>query len=30
VYRVLHEGVAPTVALDELLRLRAGRDVAWA
>ena len=29
VYRVLHEGVAPQVALDELLRMRAGRDVAW-
>ncbi|MFO0563187.1 MAG: NAD(P)H-dependent glycerol-3-phosphate dehydrogenase [Polyangiales bacterium] len=30
VYRVLHEGIAPTIALDELLRMRAGRDVAWA
>jgi glycerol-3-phosphate dehydrogenase (NAD(P)+) len=30
VHRVLHEGMAPRDALDELLRMRAGRDVAWA
>ncbi len=30
VYRILHEGVSPTDALEELLRMRAGRDVAWA
>lgn len=29
VYAVLHEGLAPTEALEQLLRLRAGRDVAW-
>jgi glycerol-3-phosphate dehydrogenase (NAD(P)+) len=29
VHRVLHEGLAPADALEELLRLRAGRDVAW-
>lgn len=30
VHRILHEGVAPTDALEALLRMRAGRDVAWA
>lgn len=29
VYSVLHEGLSPADALEQLLRLRAGRDVAW-
>jgi glycerol-3-phosphate dehydrogenase (NAD(P)+) len=29
VYRVLHEGVAPAEAIDELLQLPAGKDVTW-
>jgi glycerol-3-phosphate dehydrogenase (NAD(P)+) len=30
VRRVLHDGLAPREALDQLLALRPGRDVAWA
>lgn len=29
VYRVLHEGLSPTAAIDHLLRIPAGRDVTW-
>lgn len=29
VFRIVHQGVTPRDALDELLRMRAGRDVAW-
>lgn len=29
VYRILYEGLAPSDAIDELLQLAAGRDVAW-